>query len=644
MTNVNSAATSLHTELSKILELLAKTAISEIIKLFDVRYSELRLEVLRKGDENADLKRRVNCMQDELASVRMRFGIGNGVQDGGCYSRAQESGGVHTLNSPLQQSTSTSSRESSCRMQIKEERHSDMHWRTHTGCERADTSDCLQITQSQEPGEFRQLLLNLKEEQEQQEEDDEEEDDLEQRGGGGGEQHLMIRSDGHTQEWSEATPWSHFSQSDDINNDEEEDFLPLLPRIEQAIGYFHSNPISPLPEKQGGSQQTDSNPAGGPQQEAHAAGPGATVEHLGAYSGSDATSTSAVHQIRRTGGRQPSSCPVCYKQLPSEIELLKHMRCHPGKRPYECTICGMHLAQKSSLRTHERLHSGLRPYRCPHCDKDYTLGHHLKRHMRTHFRDNAKHNANSANANSNANQSHTHQHTHGNASANANQSHTHQHTHSANSANANSANAATANQSHTHQHTHNTSSTSVNATTPNQSHTHQHTHHTNHNTNDNVTTASTAFAQSHTHQHTHANDNASQPQQTHQHTHATAANTTTFTQSHTHQHANDNATNANQSHTHQHTHANAQSATAASQSHTHAQQHTHASHNAAQSHTHFRDNSSVVTPHTHQNTQLHAHTQQNTTPHPHAHTQQNTTPHPHTHTHLTNLDYHAHTL
>lgn len=70
MTNVNCG--SLQTQLGAIMEVLAKTAIAEIIKLFDESYAVLRLEISRHQNENDDLKRKLLEAKEELRTVQIR--------------------------------------------------------------------------------------------------------------------------------------------------------------------------------------------------------------------------------------------------------------------------------------------------------------------------------------------------------------------------------------------------------------------------------------------------------------------------------------------------------------------------------------------------------------------------------------------
>lgn len=55
------------------MELMAKAAISEIIKLFDESYAALRVEISRNQTEKDALKRKLQEVQDELMCVRMRL-------------------------------------------------------------------------------------------------------------------------------------------------------------------------------------------------------------------------------------------------------------------------------------------------------------------------------------------------------------------------------------------------------------------------------------------------------------------------------------------------------------------------------------------------------------------------------------------
>ena len=74
MTNVT--VSNLQTQLASIMELLAKAAISEIIKVFDDSYTVLRLEISRNQNEKEALKRKLQEVQEQLTCVRMRLETG----------------------------------------------------------------------------------------------------------------------------------------------------------------------------------------------------------------------------------------------------------------------------------------------------------------------------------------------------------------------------------------------------------------------------------------------------------------------------------------------------------------------------------------------------------------------------------------
>ncbi|XP_031419077.1 zinc finger protein 875-like isoform X2 [Clupea harengus] len=365
MTNVT--VSNLQTQLASIMELLAKAAISEIIKLFDDSYTVLRLEISQNQNEKEALKRKLQEVQEQLTCVRMR--LETGLPPSNCPPPTNHHHGLEDWTSsfrggeevtegicPQQQLTSEhqSFRENPCLVRIKEERPGDDLWNQEAESVRYDITVAgnAGVSQqlSQEPVEFGDLRLKV-----------------EQVSQGGSTEENQAQSCAVDQHGSQ-----HWNLNNKNEGNADDSFPPLLPRIELAIDYFHSNPISP--EHHAPPDTSHTPPPL----------PGTSAEAVSAFLGTNIYV--APPQGRRTG-KKPIICPVCNKQLQAPSELVKHMRTHTGERPYACGICGMHFTQKSSLKTHERLHSGLRPYSCSECGKDYTLMHHLKRHMHSHFRE-----------------------------------------------------------------------------------------------------------------------------------------------------------------------------------------------------------------------------------------------------------------
>ncbi|XP_062371807.1 zinc finger protein 768-like isoform X2 [Sardina pilchardus] len=368
MTNV-SPSRNLQSQLASIMELISKAAISEIIKLFDENYVALRLEISQNQNEKEALKRKLHEVQEELTCVRMRLETSlplsncplpreHALQDWTSQGQAVTVG--VNPEQPLI-SEHQSLEDDPHLVRIKEEGPIDEFWSQEAGPVRFDTTvaensrEHLQL--SQEPVEFRELELKAEPQEVQVAQGD-------------------CTEDEQTQSGAEGSRWEPLAKEQEVCAREEvEHFLPFLPQVEQAFGYFHSNPISPEH-----------------QPEVTLTPPLSLVPRTSnAFSVSMGTDMAYVAPpLPRQGrgmARRPIVCPVCQKHLLAPSELTKHMRSHTGERPFACGICGVHFAQKSSLKTHERLHSGLRPYRCVHCGKDYTLSHHLKRHMRSHFRE-----------------------------------------------------------------------------------------------------------------------------------------------------------------------------------------------------------------------------------------------------------------
>lgn len=62
-------------------------------------------------------------------------------------------------------------------------------------------------------------------------------------------------------------------------------------------------------------------------------------------------------------------CTVCSKALPTNHDLLIHMRTHTKEKPYGCTVCEKRFMLRVHLTVHMRSHTGEKPFACNLCEK-----------------------------------------------------------------------------------------------------------------------------------------------------------------------------------------------------------------------------------------------------------------------------------
>ena len=70
--NMSLCGSTLEEQLSSIMDVLAKAAVSEISKLFSEGSATLRLQITESREENEALKTRMKVMRSELFSLRLQ--------------------------------------------------------------------------------------------------------------------------------------------------------------------------------------------------------------------------------------------------------------------------------------------------------------------------------------------------------------------------------------------------------------------------------------------------------------------------------------------------------------------------------------------------------------------------------------------
>ncbi|XP_019120528.2 zinc finger protein 2 isoform X2 [Larimichthys crocea] len=87
--------------------------------------------------------------------------------------------------------------------------------------------------------------------------------------------------------------------------------------------------------------------------------------------------------------RVSKSCELCGKTFANPSALRIHYVVHTGEKPYRCSLCGKGFTQKGNLKCHLRIHTGERPFSCVRCGKTFTqkvnLNHHLMAHRNQEF-------------------------------------------------------------------------------------------------------------------------------------------------------------------------------------------------------------------------------------------------------------------
>ncbi|XP_056144401.1 zinc finger protein 629-like [Lampris incognitus] len=78
------------------------------------------------------------------------------------------------------------------------------------------------------------------------------------------------------------------------------------------------------------------------------------------------------------------SCHLCGKTFANPSALRVHFVVHTGEKPHRCDLCGKGFTQKGNLKCHLRIHTGERPFCCTECGRTFTQKVNLNHHLRAH--------------------------------------------------------------------------------------------------------------------------------------------------------------------------------------------------------------------------------------------------------------------
>ncbi|XP_056310093.1 zinc finger protein 382-like [Danio aesculapii] len=316
--------TDFQTQLTSILELLAKSAVAEISKLFEENSLLLRLEISRCTNENESLKKKCNFLESELQSARKTAGKTNEAP----FSRTGLTGSARrpSIDNVFSKEWCMNFwRHEESNAGEQEDAHQDSSGMAE------DPVSLLDDEEDEEPD-----MIMIKEET------------FEDCSG---------KNKPDEEEMSSLT--GPAMSSDERCNDQNcEDYITYtVPSDEQA----QLNVQQPQPEEQSlhGTISTH--------------GHNTTEQNF-----------PSTHNPTSVSEEKRFECVFCQRTFNKLTYLKAHMRTHSGEKPFVCTVCGKRFAQKTYLRIHQRTHSGERPYSCMECGKSFAQKSSLNVHLRSH--------------------------------------------------------------------------------------------------------------------------------------------------------------------------------------------------------------------------------------------------------------------
>nr|XP_057930349.1 zinc finger protein 347-like [Doryrhamphus excisus] len=417
------ACISFQSQLSSILEVLVKAAVSEISKLVDDNSAFLHLEISQKQSENEALKRKLIMMENKNAQLQRAFA--------NMMHRGSEAGNVpHStgeLKCPVMEDATIS-------FTIKEESPDEVLWIS----DHSAAGAALQYPNAAESQRFEEASGKLTSDFGDSFVSSEQGDEV------GGLQLLVKTEKGQggcqlgaakqsqlpdlALDERDTQLWSSIIEGGDIDSsfpdfssvvDEYSDSLPeqlnaRLVSVKSAAvqqtssqrscggaytGDYHKDSqlsgFQPRPSSAVSQADTHKDQVYLPKNNSHSLlrrgqdGEHATVDGLMATPSHSTFTAPSGHHLDPnhrpfSGTGRGFVCSQCGKAFARLHQFKLHQQSHKRKRAFWCTVCGKGFQCSSHLSIHHRTHTGEKPYCCLQCGKRFTQQSSLRVHQRTH--------------------------------------------------------------------------------------------------------------------------------------------------------------------------------------------------------------------------------------------------------------------
>ncbi|XP_050962299.1 oocyte zinc finger protein XlCOF22-like [Labeo rohita] len=324
-------AADFQTQLTSIMEIMARTAVAEISKLFEENSLLLRLEITRRTSENESLKKKCHFLENELQSARKSAGEMNGTEAPFSHSGLTDTERQPTIDNVF-------GKEWCMNLWRHEETSAGQKDDTHLESSVNHTDEPINLL-DEEPDV---IMIN--------------EETLKDDGG--------IGENKPEEDGSSSLRGPAVTSNESCVAQSSDDFITYtVPSDDQVQSNVHQT-------------QAEEQPLDGA-----TLGDSITESHLSPDVGFIPNNLNFDETVT---AKKKFKCVFCGKTFEYLSHMTRHMRKHSGEKPYVCSVCGKRFAQKTYLTTHERTHSGERPYACMECGKSFSQKSSLNVHIRSH--------------------------------------------------------------------------------------------------------------------------------------------------------------------------------------------------------------------------------------------------------------------